>query len=167
MMLKFFINTNNKVGPLSCLPLHWFREISTVFNVSNTVSGFRVSAADELDPTDFDPTGESYQTVSLSALLARNPYLQAMGYGRGLGGADAAPTLPFGSSPPVGRLQAPSGDDTAEELCRLVGRAGPNCLYQCPNGEWRYKPLFPYGMCPPFWIRGKGDYPWGDPPSPK
>jgi hypothetical protein len=64
-----------------------------MFNVNNTVPGFRVGTADdELGLANFDPTGESYQMLSPSALLARNPCLCIAGNRRGIG------TFPWGGS---------------------------------------------------------------------
>src|SRR5215475_1993725 len=152
--------------------LRLFREIRSMFNVSDTLPGFRVGTANDvpgLRIQDFDLPSDSYQTLSPMALLAGNPYLRIASYGRGIGsgGADVDPASSFGSPALGGRLQGPFEGDTAEELCRNVGRAGPYCLYQCPSGEWRARPVFPYGECLPFSVRGVGDFPWGGPASPK
>ena len=143
-----------------------------MFNVSNTVPGFRVGIANDepgLRMQDFDLPSDSYQMLTPMALLGGNPYLHAADYGRGIGsgGADAALASSFGSPAAAGRFQAPSGGETAEELCRNVGRAGPYCLYKCPSGEWRARLVEPFGICVPFSIRGVGDFPWGGLTSPK
>src|SRR6266852_8858099 len=125
-------------------------------------------------PYSFDDAAEN---PSPKFDLATNPYLRVAGNrlsGLGRGGTGLAPVSLFGnemaapaapsatqSTPQPMRFsgegsQSPSAVDATEELCHGVGRAGPYCLYRCPNGQWVYSPQYPTGPCPPFHIRGIG-----------
>jgi hypothetical protein len=156
-----------------------------MFKVSNTVPGFRVGTVND-EPgfriQDFASSSKSYEMPLPGGLLAGNPYLRIANNPRDIdtwGASDAASAFPFGSgampsvfpprtrsawvSPTVaGGLQSASAVD-AQELCRGVGRAGPYCLYQCPNGDWVSSPLYPTGPCPPFIVPGIGTSPWEGP----
>jgi hypothetical protein len=161
-----------------------------MFNVSSATPGFRLGMANGAPGfrmQHFDSPDETYEMLSPMALLARNPYLRYADRGSDIdnwGASDGALVSAFGSAAgqqPLTRqagtdsasLQAaagshlPSAVDAVVELCHNVGRAGPYCLYQCPDGRWVSNALYPTGPCPPFVVPGIGTSPWGDPPSPK
>jgi len=137
-----------------------------MFNVSNTVPGFRVGTAnDGSGRVDSDPMSASYEMLSPTAVLARKPYLRLSNAVRGIGvwepssgGANAAEEW-------ISQLPSAVGD--AGELCQEVMRAGPYCVYQCPSGEWVATPSYPSGPCPPFQVSGRGTFTWGDRQRPR
>jgi RHS repeat-associated protein len=65
-------------------------------------------------------------------------------------------------------LKDPSGRQSIQlcnwgELCTLVGRVGPYCVYRCNSGSWVSTRLYPSGPCLPYVARGIGTSPWGIP----
>ena len=58
----------------------------------------------------------------------------------------------------------PASNGPRPEACPLVGRVGPQCVYQCSPGEWVSTSLYPSGPCPPFIAPGYGTSPWGGRP---
>lgn len=55
----------------------------------------------------------------------------------------------------------PASNGQRREVCPLVGRVGPQCVYQCSPTEWVSTDLYPTGPCLPFIIPGRGTRPWG------
>lgn len=55
----------------------------------------------------------------------------------------------------------PASNGQRQEACPLVGRVGPQCVYQCSPTEWVATSLYPTGPCLPFIVPGGGTYPWG------
>lgn len=51
--------------------------------------------------------------------------------------------------------------DGRPSACPLVGRVGPNCVYQCSPREWIYYPAPYAGSCLPFAVPGHGTRLWG------
>jgi hypothetical protein len=134
-----------------------------MFKVSNTVPGFRVEEPG-FRVQDFDAPTRSYETPSTG-----NPYLRPRDVGNWGASILAPQTGSAWISPPAvaSGLQSPPAVDTTQDLCRGVGRAGPYCLYQCPDGNWVSSPLYPTGPCPPFIVPGIGTTPWGGPAGPR